>query len=234
MSHRRVNTRLRRTVVAAGSVVAVAIAIVTIGVLLVQNALHTPTAHRDAARPVPSTSAPSTTAKPSPPPAPKRTTVVVAVPSQHPDADSVGYKKQAKRTSPPPVPGSAGPVAAVVAITNLQRALHGCGPLRVNVHLVAAAQGHSADMAANDYFSHDSQNGDTPWDRMKAAGYVGWTLVGENIAAGQRSAQDVMTAWMNSPGHRANILNCGFTEIGVGYAVSSTGTPYWTQDFGRR
>jgi uncharacterized protein YkwD len=124
--------------------------------------------------------------------------------------------------------------AQVLTSTNQQRAAAGCGPLNSNPNLTTAAQGHSDDMATNHYFDHDSQNGDTPWDRMNAAGYTGWTLAGENIAEGQTTPQDVMDAWMHSAGHRANILNCAFNDIGVGYAVSDTGDTYWTQDFGQR
>jgi uncharacterized protein YkwD len=88
-------------------------------------------------------------------------------------------------------------------------------------------------MATNNYFSHNSQNGKTPFQRMTEAGYH-WSMAAENIAAGQKTPQAVVTAWMNSQGHRENILNCGLKQIGVGYATSSTsryGT-YWTQDFG--
>jgi uncharacterized protein YkwD len=143
------------------------------------------------------------------------------------------------RGSSSSLPSSSSAAAAafadrVVTLTNEQRAAAGCGPLNSNPNLTTAAQGHSDDMATNHYFDHNSQNGDTPWDRMNAAGYTGWTLAGENIAEGQKTPQDVMDAWMNSEGHRANILNCAFNDIGVGYAVSDDGDPYWTQDFGQR
>jgi uncharacterized protein YkwD len=90
-------------------------------------------------------------------------------------------------------------------------------------------------MAVNGYFDHTSPDGRSPFDRMRAAGYAG-NLMGENIAAGQPTPAAVMDAWMHSPGHRANILNCQFTEIGVGVS-SRAGSPYriyWTQDFGDR
>jgi uncharacterized protein YkwD len=143
------------------------------------------------------------------------------------------------RGSSSSLPSSSSAAAAafadrVVTLTNEQRAAAGCGPLNSNPNLTTAAQGHSDDMATNHYFDHNSQNGDTPWDRMNAAGYTGWRLAGENIAEGQKTPQDVMDAWMNSEGHRANILNCAFNDIGVGYAVSDDGDPYWTQDFGQR
>jgi uncharacterized protein YkwD len=130
--------------------------------------------------------------------------------------------------APPPSEGRA-PTAAevVVDLVNAERASR-CGPVAVDDRLVTAAQRHSDDMAAHDYFSHTSLNGDTLADRAEAAGFTGGTL-GENIAAGQRTPQDVMAAWMDSPGHRANILNCDYTVIGVG--LNQDGW-YWTQMFG--
>ncbi|RMI30185.1 CAP domain-containing protein [Nocardia stercoris] len=80
------------------------------------------------------------------------------------------------------------------------------------------------------FFSHTDPDGTDPGDRIAAAGYT-WQAYGENIAQGQADANAVVTAWMNSPGHRANILNCGFTQIGIGIADGSGG-PWWTQDFG--
>jgi uncharacterized protein YkwD len=120
----------------------------------------------------------------------------------------------------------------VLSLTNSERAKAGCKALSMNSKLTKAAQSHSADMAANNYFSHDSQDGRSPFDRMKDVGYS-FSAAAENIAMGQRTPADVMTAWMNSPGHKANILNCTYTQIGVGYALSKSGSPYWTQDFGK-
>ena len=105
-----------------------------------------------------------------------------------------------------------------------------------NEKLVAAARGHSNDMAINDFFSHTGSDGSSPWDRIERQGYS-LASGGENIAAGYSTPASVMDGWMNSPGHRANILNCGFTEIGIGYAylADDTGSVnyhhYWTQDF---
>jgi uncharacterized protein YkwD len=125
---------------------------------------------------------------------------------------------------------SSGPKAEVLRIVNQERAKAGCGPLTANNQLANAAQGHSADMAANDYFSHTSRNGDQMADRVDAAGYK-WRSLGENIAKGQQTPASVMQAWMNSSGHRANILNCGFRNIGVGLAFDGN-SPVWTQNFG--
>ena len=123
--------------------------------------------------------------------------------------------------------------AEVLRLVNVERSSAGCSPLRSNSLLVGVARAHSLDMGRHDYFAHNSQDGRSPFDRMRAVGYAGG-LMGENIAAGQRTAAAVMDAWMHSEGHRANILNCGFHVIGIGVATVS-GSPYgmyWTQDFG--
>ena len=137
-------------------------------------------------------------------------------------------------TAPAPAPApDTGVTGQVVTLTNAERAKAGCGPLSVDSTLTAVAQAHSQDMATHNYFDHNSQDGRSPFDRMTAAGYS-FATAAENIAAGQRTPQDVMTSWMNSPGHKANILNCALRQIGVGYATSSASQygVYWTQDFG--
>jgi uncharacterized protein YkwD len=108
------------------------------------------------------------------------------------------------------------------------------GPLDWNPALAQAALAHSMDMATRRYFSHKEPNGSTPADRAARAGYR-WIRVGENIASGQRTVQEAMASWLESPGHCANIMNPGFTEMGAAYAVhpaSRNHTPYWTQAFG--
>ncbi|MDJ0761575.1 MAG: CAP domain-containing protein [Myxococcota bacterium] len=110
-------------------------------------------------------------------------------------------------------------------------------PLALQADLIDAARWHSEDMGERNYFSHDSPggpNGDTMQDRIESAGYVNWLTIGENIAAGNASADGTMIDWMASPGHCANIMNPDFTQIGIGYArvSGSTYTHYWTQDFG--
>jgi uncharacterized protein YkwD len=119
----------------------------------------------------------------------------------------------------------------VVRLTNVERAKAGCGPLKHDARLRAAAYAHSADMSAKNYFDHTSKDGRSFADRITAAGYT-WRAAAENIAKGYGTAQAVVQGWMNSPGHRQNILNCTYTDIGVGYVAA--GGPYWTQDFGRQ
>lgn len=125
----------------------------------------------------------------------------------------------------------------VIDLTNQQRVANGCAPFRTESHLMAAAEAHSRDMADNDFFSHTGSDGSAPWDRMTRAGYS-WGAAAENIAAGYSTPEDVVQGWMNSPGHRANILNCDLHDIGVGYVLQDPDTGdvnyrhYWTQDFG--
>ncbi|MEU4803503.1 CAP domain-containing protein [Actinosynnema sp. NPDC023587] len=126
--------------------------------------------------------------------------------------------------APPPATGT----RRVVDLVNEARSAAGCGPVKVDERAVTSAQGHSDDMSARDYFSHDTPEGVDFAQRMRAAGHP--SPGGENIAKGQRSPEAVMKAWMNSDGHRRNILNCGFTTIGVGLATDGW---YWTQNFGR-
>jgi uncharacterized protein YkwD len=118
----------------------------------------------------------------------------------------------------------------VLVLTNAERAKHGCAALRGDPRLAAAARAHSNDMALHKYFDHNSQDGTTPWDRIKRAGYP--EPGAENIAMGYPTAAAVMKGWMNSPGHRANILNCKLRALGVGVHSGGSGGPWWTQDFG--
>ena len=127
----------------------------------------------------------------------------------------------------------------VVELVNAERAHVGCAPLQVSSQLTAAAQSHTEDMAFNDYFSHTSLDGRSPWDRIRAEGYDFWSAA-ENIAAGYSTPASVVAGWMGSDGHRANILNCNLKDIGVGYYYLDNDTGdliyhyYWTQDFGTK
>jgi len=124
----------------------------------------------------------------------------------------------------------------VVILTNQQRLANGCGPVMMDYRLRAAAEGHSQDMAINDFFSHTGSDGSSAGDRIEAQGYD-WSRWGENIAAGYSSPESVVAGWMASSGHRANILNCSFIHIGVGYYYLQNDTGnvnyrhYWTQVF---
>ncbi|WP_420803464.1 CAP domain-containing protein [Streptomyces naphthomycinicus] len=119
--------------------------------------------------------------------------------------------------------------AEVLNLVNEERAKAGCSPLAANSSLTGLAEAYSDDMAARDFFDHTDPDGRSPWDRAAKAGVT--DLGGENIARGQADAAAVMAAWMNSPGHRANILNPDFKTLGVGVHFGPGG-PWWTQDFG--
>ncbi|MER5386310.1 CAP domain-containing protein [Streptomyces sp. NPDC002688] len=119
----------------------------------------------------------------------------------------------------------------VIALTNAERASAGLPPLSADTPLTTAAQAHSADMVARDFYAHTSPEGGQPWDRAAAAGCTRRTI-GENIACGQRSPAEVVQGWMDSPGHRANILKPDFTHIGIGLAGGGRAGTYWTQLFG--
>jgi uncharacterized protein YkwD len=123
--------------------------------------------------------------------------------------------------------------AEVVKLTNAERTAKGCKALRTDDRLTKAARAHSSDMVQQGFFSHTGSNGSNFVAREVAAGYPRSGASAENIAWGYRTPQDVVTGWMNSPGHRANILNCGSVAVGVGLAFKGGSTPYWTQDFGR-
>ena len=117
--------------------------------------------------------------------------------------------------------------AKVVELTNAERAKKGLSPLQIDTQLMAAAREKSEDMKANQYFSHTSPTFGSPFDRLKALG-ISYQAAGENIAKGQKTAEEVVEAWMNSEGHRANILDANFTHIGVGYVQDGS---IWTQQF---
>lgn len=122
---------------------------------------------------------------------------------------------------------------SVSELVNKERAKAGCTQtVRTDERLRHAARDHSADMAKQNYFSHTSKDGRSFVDRIADAGYPRNSAGGENIAYGYGTAAEVMKGWMNSEGHRNNILNCSFKAIGVGLAYRGN-TPYWTQDFGR-
>ena len=127
--------------------------------------------------------------------------------------------------------GAAAVLGEVVDRTNAERARHGLRSLSVDLRLAAAAQDHSADMVRRAFFAHESPDGRQVWDRAVAAGYA-YRKVAENIAAGQRTAEEVVRGWMGSPGHRANILDGDLTQIGVGRADGGSYGVYWTQVFG--
>ncbi|WP_198170721.1 CAP domain-containing protein [Actinoplanes awajinensis] len=118
----------------------------------------------------------------------------------------------------------------ILALVNQQRVKAGCGAVTLDRRLIEAANRHAADMAKRAYFDHASPNGQKAGDRVENSGYH-WRFYGENIAKGQDSPWAAMVAWMDSPGHRENILDCKLDQMGIGLALGHDKTPYWVQDF---
>jgi uncharacterized YkwD family protein len=133
--------------------------------------------------------------------------------------------------NPTPDTGSLSAVEMeVVRLVNVERQKAGLSPFTASSELSKVARVKSEDMAKNNYFSHTSPTYGDPFTMMKSFG-IKYNTAGENIAKGYSSAQSVVDGWMNSPGHRANILNPSFNKIGVGLYKTSNGTAYWTQMF---
>lgn len=161
--------------------------------------------------PAPSTGGPTpeeSTTAPAPPPTTSPSTSAAPSPSEDPAEVAA---------------------AEVLRLVNVERAKAGCRPVDHDPKLATLARDFSRDMAERDFFSHTDPDGRTPWDRAEQAGIS--NLGGENIARGQQSAEAVMNSWMNSEGHRANILNCDYKTLGVGVHLAPGG-PWWTQNFG--
>ena len=121
----------------------------------------------------------------------------------------------------------------VVRLVNAERSRAGLRPLTENWEISRVARIKSQDFIDRNYFAHNSPTYGTPFQMLRAFG-IPFTAAGENIARGQRSPEEVMRSWMNSPGHRANILDSSFNQIGVGVARNNRGELFWTQMFVRR
>jgi uncharacterized protein YkwD len=178
----------------------------------------------DGKRSAPATKAPAEAEKPSAP-----ATKAPTTPAKKPSAPATKAPTTApsKPSAPAAAPAS-GAVARVVQLVNAERSKVGCSPVTVNAKLTKAAEAHSKDMASHSNMSHTGSDGSNPGDRITRAGYT-WSTYGENVAYGYDTPESVMAGWMASPGHKENILNCAFKEIGVALAQPNS---YWTQDFG--
>lgn len=178
--------------------------------------------------------APSTSKKPAATPSKKSKAPTTAPEKSSSPASKAPAPPKTSAAPPPskkpsPSPTDASARSEVLALVNQERAKVGCSPLSTSAPLTSLAQNFSEDMAARGFFDHTDPDGDTPWDRAAQAGVQG--LAAENIARGQADAQAVMEGWMNSEGHRANILNCDYKTIGIGVHEGSGG-PWWVQNFG--
>lgn len=151
-------------------------------------------------------------------------------PQQKPEVQQPEIQKP--ETNAPQTDGTVNSFAnEVLTLVNAERAKNGLKALTLDTGLNSVAQKHSEDMAKNNYFSHTSLSGKSPFDRIKGAG-ISYKTAGENIAAGQTTAAQVVNSWMNSEGHRKNILNASFTKMGLGFAKANSGyKTYWTQLF---
>ncbi|GHH92945.1 CAP domain-containing protein [Streptomyces capillispiralis] len=177
-----------------------------------------------------STPRPATTAPKATTAAPKPTTAAPKPTTAAPEPSTAAPEATAGASSPAATGGTqaSSAVARVVELVNDERGRVGCAPVKVNSALTEAAQKHSEDMAASGSMSHTGSDGSSPGDRITRAGYA-WSTYGENVAYGYSTPEQAMAGWMSSPGHKENILNCAFKEIGVGLAQPGG---YWTQDFG--
>lgn len=154
-------------------------------------------------------------------------------PSTKPEAN-----KPAPEVTPESKPETNAPIVQdstyakqVLDLVNMERSKKGLSPLTLDASLNAVALAHSKDMANRNYFSHSSPEGKRMSDRLKAAG-ISYSAAGENIAAGQKTPEQVVKSWMNSEGHRKNILNASFKKMGLGYYKVQGGYgTYWTQVF---
>ncbi|WP_328285689.1 CAP domain-containing protein [Streptomyces sp. GQFP] len=174
------------------------------------------------ASPVGASPSASPSAAGSPTATPTAGTLESSSPSSTPEATSTSSTPTASASA------ESGPTDRVLVLVNAERAEAGCAPLTENAKLTKAAQDHSQDMADHQNMSHTGSDGSSMSDRLSRVGYA-FRSAGENVAAGYTSPESVMDGWMNSAGHKANILNCGFKEIGIGLAQPGY---YWTQDFG--
>ncbi|MEU3450647.1 CAP domain-containing protein [Streptomyces thermolilacinus] len=200
------------------------------------SATAAPSASPSLAAPSKQPSPKPSTASPKPTPPPTRTAspspVKTRTPAPPPRTEAAPAPEKTTESPTPRLDTTsraAAAEAAVLELVNQERAKAGCAPVRASTALGDLARAFSQDMAARDFFSHTDPNGDGPWERAAQAGVEG--LGGENIARGQADAAAVMESWMNSEGHRANILNCDFKRLGVGVHIADGG-PWWTQNFG--
>ncbi|MEC2359410.1 CAP domain-containing protein, partial [Bacillus atrophaeus] len=147
------------------------------------------------------------------------------------EAPAADASKQPEKTSKNTTASDASSVSAyekkVVELTNAERQKQGLKPLQIDEKLSKSTHAKSQDMKDKNYFDHQSPTYGSPFDMMKSFG-ISYKTAGENIAQGQKTPEEVVKAWMNSQGHRENIMNPSFTHIGVGYVESGN---YWTQQF---
>ncbi|MEU3574262.1 sigma-70 family RNA polymerase sigma factor [Kitasatospora sp. NPDC036755] len=222
-------TAARKAVLVSGA--AAAVAVTTLALVLPQTdgpsqgAAPEPTAPAaaldvTAAAAAPVAVTPTPTPTPGETPAPTETPTATAAPTSTPTAT--------RSSSATP---QANPERQLVDLVNAERAKAGCAPLRIDPRLHGSAQKHADDMATRAFFDHVNPDGVRTEARITAAGYR-WSQWGENLDRGPTTPAAVFARWMDGGIHQSNMLDCGFKDIGVGFATSPAGTPYWTQDLG--
>ena len=144
---------------------------------------------------------------------------------EHSEADHIGKGNATAVVTEIPAQAE-----AVLNIVNAERSKQGLKPLTLSENLTHIAKMKAQDMAVKNYFDHTSPTYGTPFEMLQTFG-VTYKTAGENIAAGQKTAEEVMQSWLNSSGHRANILNPSYTEIGVGYYAGGSYGTEWVQLF---
>jgi uncharacterized protein YkwD len=174
--------------------------------------------------------APSPDATPTPSPSATAAPTPSVTPSKARRSSPTPTRTRSRAAAPAAAPTADTREGQVIELVNRERTANGCGTVQSNSQLATASRLHSEDQAETENMSHTGSDGSSPWDRAERAGYQ--RAIGENVAAGYRTPAAVMEGWMNSPGHRANILNCDAKAIGVGVAAAADGTLYWTQMFG--
>ncbi|MFD5143958.1 CAP domain-containing protein [Streptomyces sp. NPDC058401] len=245
MKKHRKQTRHRKMVVAVGALALVAIPTTAMACLDPQAAGPVRSGAAEQGAPPWYTDSPGAPVEIAEPPADEAPVVeppidappvveapVVEAPVDAPPIDAPPVVEPSAEPAATPAPSASaapsGAAAEVLTLVNQERATAGCPALTVNAQLTKAAQDHSEDMAAHSNMSHTGSDGSDPGQRITRAGYQ-WRTYAENVAYGYDTAAKVMEGWMNSPGHKRNILDCNVKEIGIGLAQPGH---YWTQDFG--
>jgi len=181
---------------------------------------------------------PAASAEPAPPP--EEAALPAAEPSTSPPEAAAPAPEPAKAPGPTPSPviasGNTAFVSRVVELINAARLEEGLAPLSPAPSLMEAAQRQARAMAEADRLSHTAPGGSTMEGRVQAAGYSGWTALGEVVAAGYASPEEVVAGWLAEPGHRARLLDPAFREIGAGYYYLSSSSfgDWWAVDIGGR
>ncbi|MFJ7910871.1 sigma-70 family RNA polymerase sigma factor [Kitasatospora sp. NPDC096204] len=216
-------TAARKAVLVSGA--AAAVAVTTLALVWPQAAEPPRPTPPEPSAPAAAQDAPTAAAAPAAPtPAPTQ----VPAQSPSPTATPTPTPTATRTASTAPLPN---PERQLVDLLNAERVKAGCAPLRIDPRLHGAAQKHADDMATRGFFDHVNPDGVRTEARITAAGYR-WSQWGENLDRGPTTPAAVFARWMDGGIHQSNMLDCGFKDVGVGFATNSAGTPFWAQDLG--